>query len=74
MRSYIFTDVERRRLRAWLEGGDEDQSVVKIFVEIRRNLTPMKKDVEILSQVIQRLRKEGRLMGRVRLHERSNVS
>ena len=39
MRSYLFTDRDRERLRAWLESGVEDDGTRMIFVAIRRSLS-----------------------------------
>ena len=68
MRKYIFTESEREGLKAWLNGGEMDSETRKLFVRVRRNLNSIRREVELLSQVAQRLSREGRLMGRVRLH------
>ncbi len=67
MRSYIFTSAERRRLEAWLNGAEDEPTTLNIFVEVRRNLNGIKRDVELLSRVANRLSVEGRLMGRVKI-------
>ena len=38
MRSYLFSDRDRERLRAWLESGAEDDGTRTLFVAVRRNL------------------------------------
>jgi hypothetical protein len=72
LRRYIFTECERRRLKAWLETGVEDNQTQKLFTMVRRGLNPIRRDVELLSGVAARLRKQGRLMGIVRQPEESH--
>jgi hypothetical protein len=67
MRSYIFTDQERRRLRRWLDTGVEDQMTTHIFLNLRQNLTELVDDVKLLRLTTMRLREKGRLTGRARL-------
>ena len=67
MRSYIFSDMERGRLRRWLESGEEDGEVLRVFVQVRRNLSGLTADVGLLVEVCRRLREEGRMAGRGRL-------
>ena len=51
MRKYLFTVDERRRLRAWLDRGEEGASTRKLFTQVRRSLNPIKTDVELLSAI-----------------------
>ena len=67
MRSYLFTDRDRERLRAWLESGAEDDGTRMLFVSVRRNLNRITGDVGLLVAVARRLQREGRWMGRARL-------
>ncbi len=67
MRSYLFTDRDRERLRAWLESGEEDDGTRMVFVSVRRNLNRIAGDVGLLARVARRLQEEGRWMGRARL-------
>lgn len=67
MRSYIFSDMARGRLRLWLKEGVEDRETVRVFVQVRRNLDRLVGDVELLRRVCVGLREEGRLAGRGRL-------
>lgn len=67
MRGYIFSDVERRRLRRWLESGEGGAETRRLFVGVRRNLDRLTGDVELLVAVCVRLRGEGRMVGRGRL-------
>ena len=67
MRGYIFSDVERRRLRLWLESGVEGKETRRLFVGVRRNLCRLTGDVGLLVAVCVRLRGEGRMAGRGRL-------
>ena len=73
MRSYLFTDRDRERLRAWLESGEEDDGTRMIFVGVRRNLNRIAGDVGLLAAVARRLQEEGRWMGRARLPGRLGV-
>ena len=43
--------------------GKEERKTQKIFVRVRCNLNRIRRDVELLSQLAQQLKKEGRLMG-----------
>ena len=67
MRSYLFTDRDRERLRAWLESGAEDDGTRMLFVSVRRSLRRITGDIALLVAVARRLQKEGRWMGRARL-------
>ena len=67
MRGYIFSDMERRRLRLWLESGVEDRETRRLFVAVRRGFVRLASDVELLVAVSRRLREEGRMVGRGRL-------
>ena len=51
MRSYIFSDMERWRLRRWLESGEGDAKTRKIFVQVRRSLDGLTGDVGLLVEV-----------------------
>jgi hypothetical protein len=59
--------MERWRLRRWLESGEEDGGVQRVFVQVRRNLDRLTGDVGLLVEVCVRLRGEGRMVGRGRL-------
>ena len=65
MRSFIFTERERRLLERWLEEGEENVETVKVFHWIRRNLTPVREDVELMLRVIRELRRQRRWRGRI---------
>jgi len=67
VRGYIFSDMERRRLRRWLESGEGCAETRRVFVQVRRNLDRLTGDVELLVAVCVRLRGEGRMAGRGRL-------
>jgi len=67
LRSYLFTDRDRERLRAWLESGVEDDGTRMLFVAVRRNLNRITRDVGLLARVARGLQAEGRWMGRARL-------
>lgn len=67
MRSYIFTEHERRALHRWLEYGDESQTLRDLFTKIRVNMTPIREDLELFNRVGRRLQKEHRWHGRINL-------
>lgn len=67
MRTYIFTGDEVRRLRNWLETGEEDQTTRILFSRMRKNLPHLRADLELLLEVTKKLREEGRLRKRMRL-------
>ena len=65
VRSFIFTDRERRLLERWLEKGEEDVDAPRVFHWIRRNTLPLARDMELMLRVVERLRLEGRWSGRL---------
>ena len=65
MRSFIFTKRERRLLERWLEEGEETGETVKVFHWIRRNLTSVREDVELMIRVIRELKRRRRWRGRL---------
>gem|GEM_PF-3738625 len=56
MRSYIFTEHERRILREWLRTGTELQGVRMLFSRIRL-FNKLKEDLALYNEVIERLDK-----------------
>jgi len=70
MRSYIFTESERRRLRRWLETGEEDATTRMLFVQVRRNLNGLRADLSLMLEVARELRRRGRFAGRSTLPRR----
>ena len=70
MRSYIFTESERRRLRRWLETGEEDATTRMLFVGVRRNLNELRADLGLMLEVARELRSRGRFTGRATLPRR----
>ena len=64
MRSYIFTESERRRLEAWLREDVEDDTTRMIFVSLRRGFHGLLGDMELMGRVMRKLRVEGRWVGR----------
>ena len=60
LRSYLFTDRDRERIRAWLESGVEDDGTGMLFVAVRRSLNRIAGDVGLLARVARRLQAEGR--------------
>jgi hypothetical protein len=56
MRSYVFTELERRRLREWLETGEEDQGTRELFMLMRRNAPQLIKDMKLLILMSKKLR------------------
>ncbi len=68
MRRYIFTDLERRKLRHWLETGEETQDLRNIFVDLRSSMDRVSGDVDLMVAVARKLREEGRIAGRAVLH------
>ena len=65
MRSYIFTEHERRLLRSWVFSGEESQSLRDLFTKIRANMTPIREDLELLNLVARLLQKERRFHSRL---------
>lgn len=54
MRSYIFTDHERKVLREWLRSGIELQGIRVIFTRIR-SFQKLKEDVELYQTIRKRI-------------------
>ena len=52
VRSYIFTRREKERLLRWLEEGFEDDTTRMIFVEIRRNMPRLFRDLTLMLRVM----------------------
>jgi len=64
LRSFIFTDRERRILERWLTDGEEDLDAPRIFHWIRRNTLTLARDMELMIKVVEKLRREKRWRGR----------
>ena len=54
MRSYIFTEKEREMLERWLETGETDQRLKKLFSSMGRNTPLLRRDLEPLFQLLRR--------------------
>ena len=67
VRSYIFTRRERERLLRWLEEGFEDDATRMIFVEIRRNMPRLFRDLTLMLRVMKELMRRDRWDQRMRL-------
>ncbi|MCD6480109.1 hypothetical protein J7L65_04925 [Candidatus Bathyarchaeota archaeon] len=67
VRSYIFTRNERERLLRWLEEGFEDDTTRMIFVEIRRNMPRLFRDLTLMLRVMRELMRRDRWDQRLRL-------
>jgi len=65
LRRYIFTENERRLLEEWLKTGEENQTTRDAFWMIRRNISPLNRDLRLMLEVIRELKKERRWSGRV---------
>ncbi len=66
MRSYILTEDERRRLRAWIETDLEDQTTRNLFADVRACLPRLRDDVLLLIETRRKLRLRGRWARRPR--------
>jgi hypothetical protein len=67
LRSYIFTDRDRVRLRSWLKSGVEDDGTRMLFVGVRKSLSRIAGDVRLMAEVARRLQALDRWEGRTRL-------
>jgi len=65
LRRYIFTAKERRLLEEWLRTGEENQKTRNAFCLIRRNVSPLNRDLRLMLEVIRELKKRRRWSGRV---------
>jgi len=63
MRSYIFTEKERRALLRWLE-LEEDSSLLRVTLHrLRLSIGSLRRDLELLRLVLKKMRIEGRALG-----------
>ena len=65
IRSYIFTENERRLLARWLKYGEETHSHRALFSKIKANTTPLREDLEQFTRVARMMQKEHRWHGRI---------
>ncbi|MCK4399669.1 hypothetical protein KAV46_01685 [Candidatus Bathyarchaeota archaeon] len=65
-RSYILTEDDRRRLRNWLETGEEDKTLKNLFTKMRRSLPTLRDDMLLIIGARKRLRAERRWKRRLR--------
>ena len=65
MRTFIFTERDRRLLRRWLESGEEDGETRKLFTGIRQSTPQLAEDIDLMLRVIRELRRRRRWWGRI---------
>ena len=66
MRSYIFTERERRLLWRWIEDeGDEDQQTRIVLSWVRRNWVSLADDMTLLFMAVRAMMRRRRWEGRV---------
>lgn len=65
MRAFIFTERYRRLLRRWLEIGEGDGEIRKLFTGIRQSVPQLAEDVDLMLRVIRELRRRRRWRGRI---------
>ena len=63
MRSYIFTDSELKAILKWIEEGEMSQLCCTTLTRIRENLDRLLLHIEILQLVLEKMKREGRLVG-----------
>ena len=54
MRSYIFTELERKRILEWMKTGERTDAVTKILSRMNRNRHALLADIRILIAAIRR--------------------
>jgi len=64
MRHYVFTDRDRRLLKAWIAGEEETQDTRKLLSQIRKGWPRLAEDVEILFETIDAMMGRKRWRGR----------
>jgi len=69
LRGYLFTELEVKRLLAWLESGEEDDEVRMLFSRIRRSYPTLSVQLRIFFLVIRKLIALGRWDPRPRMEE-----
>jgi hypothetical protein len=69
LRGYIFTELEVKRLLAWLERDEEDDEVRMLFSRIRKSYPTISVQLRIFFLVIRKLIALGRWDTRPRLEE-----
>jgi len=60
MRSWILSEVERTRLKNWVETGEEDQTTRNMFTRIRIILPLLIDDFLLITQVRKKLKERKR--------------
>ena len=60
MRHYILTEKDRERLKKWLNKGNENQNVLNIFSDLRRDFPRLRDDILLIIKVIRRLQQKRR--------------
>jgi hypothetical protein len=63
MRTFIFTDRERRLLERWLATGEEADDMPWIFTWIRQNMPRLVADMDLVLVVIRELQRRHRWRG-----------
>lgn len=65
MRAYIFSEKERRLLEEWLETGIESQEARNLHYKIRKNLTLLRQDMNLILSIARKLQEQKRWKGRL---------
>jgi hypothetical protein len=65
MKAKVFTERDRGLLESWLEDGEESGETRKLFTQIRRSTSQLLVDLQLMSRVINELKKRRRWRGRV---------
>ena len=60
MRSCILSEVDRTRLKNWVEMGEEDQTTRNMFTRIRITLPLLIDDILLITQVRKKLKERKR--------------
>ena len=60
MRSYIFTDRERRLLEAWIETGEENGETRKVLSWIRKGFLGLAEDIDLMFRAIRMMQRQHR--------------
>ena len=65
MRSFIFTERDRRLLEEWIAGEEETQDMRKLLSQIRKGWPLLAEDMELLFETIRVMMRRKKWRGRI---------
>ncbi len=59
MKDHILTDNDRRKLKKWIQTGQETQKTRNLFTDLRKSLPRLKDDMILILKIRTRLKDSG---------------